>query len=74
MMQVVANLNRYPSDKLSSAYLEDADRLREATLDNLLPTHRCRLQTESIPLFPKRCGIAPWAGVELVGALNTWLK
>ena len=72
--EVVANLNRYSSSKLSPAYLEDADRLRAATLSELLPTHRCRLQTNNIPLFPKRCGIAPWNGVELGGALQSWLK
>ena len=70
----VCATNRYSSGSLSRGYLEDADSLREATLEGLQPSHRCRLQTSTIPLFPKRCGIAPWRGEELVGALNAWLK
>ena len=73
--KVVANLARYPSDILSTDYLHDVDALRELSLHEILPAHRCRLQNKTtIPLFPKRCGIAPWTGPELVSALEVWVK
>jgi len=73
--KIVANLARYPSDILSTDYLHDVAALRELSLREILPAHRCRLQNKTtIPLFPKRCGIAPWTGPELVSALEVWVK
>lgn len=73
--EVVANLGRYSSSVLSPAYLQDVARVRDATLDGILPAHHCRNQSRaSIPLFPKRCGIETYTGAELVTALANWLK
>ena len=61
--------------QLSEAYLQDAARVRDASLDGLLPAHHCRNQNRStIPLFPKRCGVESYSGPELVSALEAWLK
>ena len=73
--EVVANLGSHPSNELSKEYITDTGSLREATLAGLLPAHHCRLQNRStIPLFPKRCGVEPWTGPELVEALQAWLR
>ena len=71
--EVVANLGNYPSVKLSDAYLADADTLREAALIDILPAHKCRV-SQGVPLFPKRCGTAPFTGSQLVEQLQVWLK
>ena len=71
--EVVANLAAYPSKRLSSEYLADADSLREAALAEILPAHRCR-DNKSVPLFPKRCGTVPFTGEQLVEQIGIWLK
>lgn len=73
--EVVANLARYESTRLSTAYLDDVAALRDAVVGGLYPAHKCRDNSSgSVPLFPKRCGQRPFTGAELVEQIGVWLK
>eukprot|EP00316_Scyphosphaera_apsteinii_P001166 CAMPEP_0119323606 /NCGR_PEP_ID=MMETSP1333-20130426/61103_1 /TAXON_ID=418940 /ORGANISM="Scyphosphaera apsteinii, Strain RCC1455" /LENGTH=546 /DNA_ID=CAMNT_0007331091 /DNA_START=125 /DNA_END=1765 /DNA_ORIENTATION=- len=66
--EVVANLASYPSQQLSSAYLQDADHLRESSYRDLMPAHQCKRPSRI------KCKVAFWDGQEFVDALSSWLK